>query len=513
MLNMSTKKRIKKVEILKMFNQYELSEELLKALEKLNFKNPTKVQKAVIPIALQEQDIMCKAQTGSGKTAAFGIPVCELVNWDENKPQALVLTPTRELAIQVHEDIFNIGRFKRIKVSALYGKSPIRRQEKELKQKTHVVVGTPGRVMDHIERGTFITDEIRFLIVDEADEMLNMGFIDQVEEIINKLPQNRITMMFSATLENEIQRLARDYMHDPEMIEIEAEEKRINAIEQWVYHAENDDKFKVLSDVLILENPDSCIIFCNTQERVNAVCNFLGKDNQACEKIHGGMEQDDRTVIMQRFKKGSFRYLIATDVAARGIDVHDISLVVNLDVPWEKETYVHRIGRTGRRDSQGKAITLVSPREERLFGNIESYVESHSDKKIIFKDRPTPEFVQELKSAFLNKLQEKPTEKKDKAHDLTREITKIHINAGRKTKMRPVDIVGTLCNLEGMTAADIGVITILDVSTYVEILNNKGEQVLKELQTRNIKGRPRKVTLAEEKPIVASRKKPMRRFN
>jgi len=164
----------------KKFNQYQLCDELLKAIEKLNFENPTKVQEAVIPIALEKKDILCKAQTGSGKTAAFGIPICELLDWEENKPQALVLTPTRELALQVHEDIFNIGRFKRVKVSALYGKSPIRRQEKELKQKTHVVVGTPGRVMDHIERGTFITDEIRFLVVDEADEMLNMGFIDQV---------------------------------------------------------------------------------------------------------------------------------------------------------------------------------------------------------------------------------------------------------------------------------------------------------------------------------------------
>jgi superfamily II DNA/RNA helicase len=495
-----------------MFVQYKLSEELLKALEKLNFNNPTKVQEAVIPIALEKKDILCKSQTGSGKTAAFGILVCELLNWDENKPQALVLTPTRELAIQVHEDIFNIGRFKRIKVSALYGKSPIRRQEKELKQKTHVVVGTPGRVMDHIERGTFITDEIKFLIIDEADEMLNMGFIDQVEEIIDHLPKNRITMMFSATLESEIQRLAGDYMNNPEMIEIQAEEKRIDAIEQCAYHTENDEKFDVLSDVLVMENPDSCIIFCNTQERVNAVYNFLGKDNQACEKIHGGMEQDDRTVIMQRFKKGSFRYLIATDVAARGIDVHDISLVVNLDVPWEKETYVHRIGRTGRRDSKGKAVTLVSPREVRLFRNIESYLQSQTEKKIAIMERPTSEFVADLETAFLEKLHKKPQEKKDKAHDLSCEITKIHINAGKKTKMRPVDIVGTLCNLEGMTAADIGVITILDVSTFVEILNNKGEQVLKELQTRNIKGRPRKVTLAEEKPMVVSRKKPIRRF-
>jgi len=482
----------------KNFKDFLLSDELLKAIEKLNFKNPTKVQEAVIPLALNNQDILCKAQTGSGKTAAFGIPICELLDWDENKPQALVLTPTRELALQIHDDIFNIGRFKRVKVSALYGKSPIKRQEKELKQKTHVVVGTPGRVMDHIVRGTFNTDEIKYLIIDEADEMLNMGFIDQVEEIIDEMPKNRVTMLFSATLEPEIQRLSKRYMKDPQVIEIEAEIQSTDAIEQELYESIDGDKMELLRDVLLVENPDSCIIFCNTQERVNAISNSLGQDNNACEKIHGGMEQDDRTQVMHRFKKGEFRYLIATDVAARGIDVHEISHIINYDVPWEKETYVHRIGRTGRRGKKGKAITLVSAKEEHLIKEIEEYTE----KEITRKETPTYSILDTLKPAFNEKLQAKPEEKKDKAFDLTKEIIKLHINAGKKTKMRAVDIVGTLCNLEGMTAEDIGVIVILDVSTFVEILNNKGEQVLKELQTRNIKGRLRKVSIAEDKPVV-----------
>ncbi|KNZ43318.1 DEAD/DEAH box helicase [Acetobacterium bakii] len=490
------------------FKDYPLSDALLKAIEKLNFKNPTKVQQAVIPVALENKDILCKAQTGSGKTAAFGIPICELLDWEENKPQALVLTPTRELAIQVHEDIFNIGRFKRVKVSALYGKSPIRRQEKELKQKTHVVVGTPGRVMDHIVRGTLLTDEIKYLIIDEADEMLNMGFIDQVEEIINEMPKDRVTMLFSATLEPEIQRLSKRYMKEPLIIEIEAETQRTDAIDQELYESENGDKMELLRDVLLVENPDSCIIFCNTQERVNAIYNSLGQDNNACERIHGGMEQDDRTRVMYRFKKGEFRYLIATDVAARGIDVHEISHVINYDVPWEKETYVHRIGRTGRRGNTGKAITLIIGKENRLIREIEEFTE----KVITRKEIPTNASLDTLKPAFNEKIQEKPEEKKDKAYDLSKEIMKIHINAGKKTKMRAVDIVGTLCNLQGMTADDIGVISILDVSTFVEILNNKGPQVLAELQTRNIKGRPRKVSIAEDKPITLQRKKPIRRF-
>lgn len=490
------------------FKDYNLTETLLTAIEKLNYKKPTKVQNAVIPLALENKDILCKAQTGSGKTAAFGIPICENLDWDENKPQALVLTPTRELALQVCEDIFNIGRLKRVKVSAVYGKSPIKRQERELKQKTHVVVGTPGRVMDHIIRGNLNTDEIKYLVLDEADEMLNMGFIDQVEEIIETLPKDRVTMLFSATLDNEIKKLSKSYMKSPEIIEIETEVAPTDHIEQTAFEVGVDEKVEALKDILVIENPDTAIIFCNTQEMVNTISNAFGKSHRVCRKIHGGMEQDDRTQVMMSFKKGEFRYLVATDVAARGIDIHDISLVVNYDIPWEKETYVHRIGRTGRQGRKGKAISLVSPKEKRLLRDIESFL----DKEMSRKELPSETFVLEMAEAYHEKINEKPEVKKDKAHDLTKEILKIHINAGKKTKMRPVDIVGTLCSIEGMTASDIGVITILDVSTFVEILNNKGEHVLKVLQTKNIKGRLRKVNIAEDKPVLGRRNPPRRKY-
>ncbi|MDI3535637.1 MAG: ATP-dependent helicase DeaD [Eubacteriaceae bacterium] len=483
------------------FNQYQLSESILKAIEKLGYQEATPVQQAVIPTALEKKDILCQAQTGSGKTAAFAIPICQQLDWEENSPQVLVLTPTRELALQVHEDIFNIGRFKRVKVSALYGKSPIKRQERELKQKTHVVVGTPGRVMDHIDRGNLKTDQIKWLILDEADEMLNMGFIDQVEEIIETLPKERVTMLFSATMEEAVIRLSKNYMKDPQLIEIKSQVSNQATIKQMI--CRGSQKLELLSDLLITENPESAIIFCNTREVVNAIYNELGKSNQAFGKIHGGMEQDERTLVMNRFKKGEFRYLIATDVAARGIDVHDIELVINYDVPWETETYVHRIGRTGRRGTNGKAITLASNRDSRLVEEIIQF----TGQEMIEKDAPKDEEVALQKAAYLEKLNRKPEEKLDKAHALTKEITKLHINAGKKTKMRPVDIVGTLCSLEGMSADDIGVITILDVSTFVEILNNKGDQVLKALQTKEIKGRLRKVSLAEDKPVVSRRRK------
>ncbi|MGL4607394.1 MAG: DEAD/DEAH box helicase [Eubacteriaceae bacterium] len=492
----------------KTFKDYNLSDVLLQAIKKLNFSNPTPVQAEVIPVALENRDILCKAQTGSGKTAAFGIPICENIDWDENEPQALILTPTRELALQVYEDLFNIGRLKRIKVSVLYGKSPIKRQERELKQKNHIVVGTPGRVMDHIERGNLKLDKIKYFIIDEADEMLNMGFIDQVEEIINELPSMRVTMLFSATLENEIQTLSKNYMKHPKIIEIEPEVRKTELIEQVVYETGDNDKLQILKDLLVVENPDSCIIFANTQETVNMISNELGKNNRFCKKIHGGMEQDDRTLVMYGFKKGEFRYLVATDVAARGIDVQEISLVVNFDVPWEKETYVHRIGRTGRRGLEGKAITLASRRDHSLINGIERFV----GKEIPRQELPTEDEVAKDMVAYQEKVNEKPKAKKDKAQNLTKEILKLHINAGKKTKMRPVDIVGTLCSIEGITAEDIGIISILDVSTFVEILNNKGSDVLKVLQTKNIKGRLRKVSIAEDKPMTTHKKSPRRNY-
>ncbi|MEG2936568.1 MAG: DEAD/DEAH box helicase, partial [Clostridium sp.] len=330
------------------FNDYKLSNEILKSLEMLNYKNPTPVQEKVIPVALESRDILVKSQTGSGKTATFGIPLCELVDWEENKPQALVLAPTRELAIQVKEDIFNIGRFKRIKVSALYGKSSFSHQEKELKQKTHIVVGTPGRTIDHIKEGTFVTDKVKYLIIDEADEMLSLGFVEQIEEIMKSLPGERVTMLFSATLPEDIDALAKKYMKDPAKIEIEAKTLTVDRIEQVCYWVEEKNKLNLLRDVTIVENPDSCVIFCNTQAKVEALYAELSKRQYPCDKIHGGMEQDDRIRVMQEFKKGAYRYLIATDVAARGIDIDNISLVVNYDVPVLRENYVHRIGRTGR---------------------------------------------------------------------------------------------------------------------------------------------------------------------
>ena len=475
------------------FSDFNLSEDLLKAIGLLGFDSPTQVQAQVIPILLEKRDVIVKSQTGSGKTAAFAIPVCQEIDWEENKPQALVITPTRELAIQVKEDIFNLGRFKRLKVAAVYGKSSFYNQEKELKQKTHVVVGTPGRIIDHLERGTLDTSNINYLVLDEADEMLNMGFIEQIETIIAALPSERVTMLLSATMPADIDSLCKKYMNNPVRIEVEEENPATDRICQERYSVEQIEKTGLLKDLIVVENPDSCIIFCNMKQTVDEVSRELGKLNFACMKIHGGMDQRNRLMVMNDFKKGYFRYLVATDVAARGIDIDNISLIINFDIPKDGESYVHRIGRTGRVSNSGRAITFSTPNETAQLDAIQKYI----GKKIDFKRRPEKETVNEQRPEFTEKIGTAPEIKKEKGAELGKEIMKLHINAGKKTKMRPVDIVGTLCNIEGMTADDIGIINILDISTFVEILNNKGEMVFKVLQKTPIKGRLRKVSKTE----------------
>nr|WP_300002134.1 DEAD/DEAH box helicase [Tissierella sp.] len=476
------------------FNEYDLSDEILRAIELLNYKSPTQVQRKVIPAALKEKDIVVKSQTGSGKTASFAIPVSEMIDWEENKPQALVLTPTRELAMQVGEDFFNIGRFKRLKVVPVYGRAPFRKQTQVLKQKTHVVVGTPGRVIDHIERETLDVSMIKYLIIDEADEMFNMGFLEQIETVISALPKERMTMLFSATLPSDIENLCQRYMNKPEYIEIENEDVTVEKIDQWAYLVEEREKMELLKDLTVVESPDSCIIFANTREKVDQIYDELEDKDYTCDKIHGGMEQESRTSVMEDFRAGYFRYLVATDVAARGIDIDGISHIINYDVPLERESYVHRIGRTGRVGKKGKAISFISKRDERLVREIEAYIE----KEILVRERPQDQLVDSLREEFEDKKRERPELKELKGEELSKDIVKIHINAGRKTKMRPVDIVGTLCNLPGMTADDIGIINIMDISTFVEILNGKGEMVLEQLQTTTIKGRLRNVNLANE---------------
>ncbi|MDB2071769.1 DEAD/DEAH box helicase [Clostridium paraputrificum] len=477
------------------FEKFKLSKELIKALDALEYKEPTGVQEKVIPEVLFNKDLIVKSQTGTGKTGAFVIPLCERVKWEENDPQVLILSPTRELAIQIGEDVKNIGRYKRLKGVSVYGKAPFKDQAQELKGKTHIVIGTPGRVLDHIDRGTFNTSNIKYLVIDEADEMLNMGFIRQVEGIIRRIPKKRVTMLFSATIPEEIRELCSKHLKRPVNIEVESSGLVVDRIENILFRVNGEEKLKYLRMLLAKEKPETAVIFCRTKENVDVEYDYLKSLGYSVDKIHGGMLQKDRISTMEKFKKGDFRILVATDIAARGIDVEGITHVINIDVPLEKEAYVHRIGRTARAGKSGKAITFVTPYEDRFLNDIEEYIGFKITEKSleeIFLDEKLLESEESV-------LKKKAKKKESKSKNINKEITKLYFNGGKKKKIRAVDFVGTISNIEGVSSDDIGIIEIGDMGSYVEILNGKGKLVLEELKDSTIKGKKLKVEIAKKR--------------
>lgn len=476
------------------FNDYKLREEIVKALTLMGYERPTEVQSKVIDKALKGKDLIVQSQTGSGKTAAYAIPICDGVDIEERWPQGLILVPTRELAVQVKEDITNIGRFKRIRCAAVFGKQPMSLQVQELKQRVHIVAGTPGRVMDHINRGTLRLEKLKYLVIDEADKMLNMGFIEQVGEIIDALPKERTTMLFSATMAEEIERLCKKYLNTAEKIEITPETLISERVELELYQVEREEKLELLKRILYVENPDSCIVFCSTKENVDTLNKRMKEEKIYTRALHGGMEQKDRLELMRLFKRGEFRILIATDVAARGIDVSDLDLIINYDVPVENESYVHRIGRTARAGKSGKAVTFAASYEKKYLDSIEDYI----GYEIPRAEPPSKEKAVEARKAFMKKEGEAPRLKTDKGELLNKEVTKLYLNAGKKKKMRPGDIVGAITAIEGVTGEDIGIIDVQDNVSYVDILNGKGDKVLKALQKTKIKGKEVKVQRARK---------------
>lgn len=467
------------------FNEFKLSSDILKALNGLGYHEATEVQAQVIPTILNKEDLIVQSKTGSGKTASYGIPVCEQIDWEENKPQALILTPTRELAVQVQEELMHIGRFKRLKIVAVYGKSPFKDQVRELKQKTHIVVGTPGRVLDHIERGTLNLQQIKSVILDEADEMLNMGFIETVEMILKMTPKARQTMLFSATMPNAIKKLAKNYLSQPTEIKIESKSIATDLVEHALYPVRMQEKVRLLQDLLTVENPGRCIVFCSTREAVDALYQGLKAKGYPVNRLHGGMEQRDRLEVMRNFKMGQFSFLVATDVAARGIDVSDLTHVFNFDLPEDQESFVHRIGRVGRAGKVGKAITFVTPFETKLLEQIQAYI----GFELPVIERPVATEVEKARAAFEAKLKERPKIKVQKHADVNKEIMKIYLNGGKKKKLRAIDFVGTILSIDGVEKEDIGIIDIQENVTYIDILNGKGWTVIDGLKTKTIKGK------------------------
>ncbi|WP_208560775.1 DEAD/DEAH box helicase [Marinilactibacillus kalidii] len=480
------------------FETFGIDPEISKALKSLRYFNPTAVQEAVIPLALEKKDIIVESQTGSGKTVAFGIPLCEQAEWEENKPQSLILVPTRELALQVKDDIMNVGRLKRIKVTAVFGKSSFKTQKSELKQKSHIVVGTPGRVLEHLKEGTLVVDKVSSLVLDEADEMLNMGFIEQVEEIIGHLPTARQTMLFSATMSKQIDRLASFYMSaDRASIKMASSEENTPKILHSYIKVEDEAKEKQLLELLTIENPDACIIFCNTKDVVDSVVSFLDKEGLPIDKLHGGMDQEDRIEVLDEFRSGKLRYLVATDVAARGIDVDNVTHVVNYDVPFEKESYTHRTGRTGRAGKTGLALTMVSPTDQRRWQEVREFAFDDS-QEVTEISAPNDRAVTRAQPAFEKKINTRLAPKIARNKALNKDITKVYFNGGKKKKLRAVDFVGTLTSIRDVSAEDIGIITIQENVTYVEIMNGKGPYVISEMQERKVKGKTLKVSKARK---------------
>ena len=345
------------------FEDLQISEPILRALNDMGFEEPTPIQREAIPAAKSGQDMIGQAQTGTGKTAAFGIPALEKVDPTIQDPQVLILSPTRELAIQVAEELNKMAQHTNIQALPIYGGQDIGRQFRMLKKHPQVIVATPGRLMDHMERKSIAFDQVKVVILDEADEMLNMGFVDDINKILTAVPEERQTLLFSATMPKAIQELAETYLTEPTLIRMKPTQVTMDLIEQYYIEVQDRQKFDVLCRLLDIQAPELAIVFGRTKRRVDEVTEALKKRGYMAEGIHGDLSQQKRDSVIRQFREGTIDILVATDVAARGLDISGVTHVYNYDLPQDPESYVHRVGRTGRAGKAGVAMTFVIPRE------------------------------------------------------------------------------------------------------------------------------------------------------
>ena len=421
------------------FTDFDLSEKVLKALEDVGYTTPTPIQAQTIPVILEGHDLLGQAQTGTGKTAAFALPLLSRLDLKQRMPQVLVLTPTRELALQVTESFGRYGsHMKKLAVLAVYGGQDYRLQLKPLKLGVHVVVGTPGRVMDHIRRGKLDLSQLRCVVLDEADEMLRMGFIDDVEWILGHVPDEGQMALFSATLPEPIRDIARRHLIDPEEITIEKQTVVVEAITQRYWMVREELKLEVLSRLLEIEKVDGMIVFAKTRDTTVELARSLKKRGYECEALNGDILQENREKIVQRFRQGKFDILVATDVAARGLDVDRISHVINYDMPFDSEAYIHRIGRTGRAGRAGQAISLVTPKQRNLL----AMVERATSQKIEKMNLPSMAEVNEHRIVrFKNRISHTlETEDLTLFKDLVQQVQ-------NERDLDPVDIAAALAHL------------------------------------------------------------------
>jgi ATP-dependent RNA helicase DeaD len=522
------------------FDQLGLSEPLLKAVDEVGYEVPTPIQMKTIPLLLAGNDVIGQAQTGTGKTAAFALPVLQKLNVDRNVVQALVLTPTRELGIQVAEAIYNYGKhLGGLRVSPVYGGQSIQKQISRLQRGLHIVVGTPGRIMDHLRRGTLNFDSLKMVVLDEADEMLRMGFIEDVEWILSQAPDELQIALFSATIPKEVRRIADRYLKNPATIEVEHKTLTVPTTEQRYLIVPEQQKVETLVRVLETEaDPgEAVLIFARTKVGTDELAEKLQARGYAAESMHGDMNQAQRENVVRRLRNGQLELVVATDVAARGWDVERIGLVVNYDIPYDTESYVHRIGRTGRAGRAGKALLFVTPRQKRMLRDIERYtgqrIESEkvptkadiaARRTELFKERILQTLEEEELELYLNLVQELAMESNrdmaeiaaaaarlargDKPIEVTMEpvpeqvirpddgMVRMFINAGRQSGVRPADIVGAIANEADVPGNVIGAIDIYDRVSFVDIPAQYIRQVLERMHGATIRSQEARIRVA-----------------
>ncbi len=522
------------------FEDLKLSNEIKKAIADMGFEEPSPIQAQAIPYILEGKDVIGQAQTGTGKTAAFGMPILEMVDTEDNNLQAVVLCPTRELAIQVSEEIRKLAKYKHgIKILPVYGGQPIDRQIKALKKGVQIVIGTPGRVMDHMNRRTLKMNHVKMIILDEADEMLDMGFREDIETILQDMPSERQTTFFSATMPKAILDLTKKYQKNPQLVKVVHKELTVPSIEQLYIETKEKGKLEALSRLIDMYNPKLSVIFCNTKKRVDELVGDLQGRGYFADALHGDLKQAQRDNVMGKFRSGTIEILVATDVAARGIDVDDVECVFNYDMPQDEEYYVHRIGRTGRAGKTGRAFTFVVGRDMNKLRDIQKYTKT----KVKRHEVPSLSDVEEIKTGlFLEKVKatieeghlrkhiesvEKLLEEDYTTLDIAAALLKmamgenvkeeiveennfentgaepgmvrLFMNIGRNQKVQARDIVGSIAGETGISGKLIGTIDIYDKYTFVEVPREHAKDVLKIMKDIKIKGKKINIEPANKK--------------
>lgn len=525
------------------FNELNLSQELLKAVEEIGFSEMTEIQQKSIPLLLEGNDVTGRSNTGTGKTAAFGIPAVESIQQDDKNVAVLVLCPTRELAMQACEEIKKFSKFKKyVRACAVYGGASMEKQIHELKRGVNIVVGTPGRVMDHMRRRTLKLENLRTIILDEADEMLNMGFREDIETILKSVPEERQTVLFSATMPPEILAITKEYQNNPVTVKIDTKYRTVDLIDQYYFDVAMGRKTDALKLLLSAYSPKSSMVFCNTKKMVDELTEELVKSGFKAMGLHGDMKQSQRTQVMNSFKNGSVSVLIATDVAARGIDVNGIDAVFNYDLPQDNEYYIHRIGRTGRAGHKGTAYTLISGRKQvyalkdiskftkaeitelplpeksdiiklkldKIFEQTRN-IENPSEESLSVAERllstgKSPAeiiagLIDEKFQAEISSLPEfdvpsplRKSKRRDKANTV-----KIEISIGRNQRIAPNFILGALADATGLSGRDFGKIDIFDKHTTVEIPAEETDYILDSMESAKINGHTVEVKLYKGK--------------